>query len=112
MRCSSGFSPWSIAFLVFVNDLQHVTKFLDLIMFADDINLFYSNSNINEFFGNVNTVLVNITDWCFANKLLINANKTISIFFHKRTDRNNVPIKLPDLKVHNIFPRRVTELMA
>ena len=81
MRCSSGFNPWSIALLIFVNDLQHVTKFLDLIMFADDINLFYSNSNINELFENVNTVLVNITDWCFANKLLINPNKTISIFF-------------------------------
>ena len=81
-------------------------------MFADDINLFYSNSNINELFGNVNTVLANITDWCFANKWLINANKTIYIFFHKRTDRNNVPIKLPDLKVHSIIPKRVTELMA
>ena len=38
---------------IFVHDLQHVTKFRDPIMFADDSNLFYSNSNLNEFFQNV-----------------------------------------------------------
>ena len=40
---------------------RHVTKFLDLIMFADDTNLRYSNSNINGLFENVNKELVNVT---------------------------------------------------
>ena len=57
-------------------------------MFADDTNLFYSNSNINELFENVNKELANATDWCFANKLSINTNIN-TIFFYKQTDRSN-----------------------
>ena len=95
-------------FLIFVNDLQHITKFLHPIMFPEDTNIFYSNSNINELFDNVNKELANNTDWCFANKLSVNTN--IFFFFHKQTDRNNVPRKLPDLKFNNIILKRVREL--
>ena len=54
MWCSSGFNPGLITFLIFFNNLQLVAKFLVPIMFEDDSNLFYSNSDINEFFKNVN----------------------------------------------------------
>ena len=43
--------------LKLVNDLQHVTKFLIPIMFPEDTNIFYSNSNINKLFENVNKEL-------------------------------------------------------
>ena len=79
-------------------------------MFADDTNLFYSNSNINELLGNVNKRLAHVTDWCFANKLSINASKTKYIVFHKQTNRNNKPLILPDLKFRKIILKRVTEL--
>ena len=48
-------------------------------MLGDDTNLFYSNSNINELFENVNKELVN--SWCLANKESINTSKTKCIFF-------------------------------
>ena len=32
-----------LLFLIFVNDLHQVTKYLDKITFADDTNLFYSH---------------------------------------------------------------------
>ena len=69
----SRFIARSITFLIFVDDLQHVTKFLDPIMFADDTNLIYSDSK----FEKVNKELTNVTDWCLANKLSINTSKTI-----------------------------------
>ena len=94
MRYSFRFSLGSITFFIFINDLKHVKKFLDPIMLADDINLFYSNNNINE---NVNK------------KVIINITETI-IFFHKQTDRNNILLKLPDLKFTNIILKRVSEL--
>ena len=37
----------SLLYLISVNDLQHVAKLLNQIMFADDTNLYYSNSKIN-----------------------------------------------------------------
>ena len=36
--------------LMIVNGIQHVTKFLNPIMFAVDTNIFCLNSNINELF--------------------------------------------------------------
>ena len=39
----------SLLFLIFVNDLHRVTKYLDPIMFADDTNLFYSHKNTKNF---------------------------------------------------------------
>ena len=44
---------------------------------------------MNELCENVNKELAKVTDWLFANELFINTSK--KIFFHKQTDRNNVP---------------------
>ena len=39
-----------LLFLLYVNDLHHVSKVLNTIMFADDTNLFFSHSDINILF--------------------------------------------------------------
>ena len=44
--------------LIFVNDLQHVIKFLNPKMFAVNTNIFYSNSIIIELFENLNLKVV------------------------------------------------------
>ena len=61
--------------LIFVNDLQHVIKFLNPILFAVDTNIFYSNSNIKELFENVNKEVADVTNWCVTNKLSNNTSK-------------------------------------
>ena len=90
-----------LLFLIFVNDLQKSTKFLDPIMFADDTNLFYSHKYINTLFKIANEELNEINEWFRANKLSINAGKTIYIFFHKQHDSKKVPQKLPILILNN-----------
>ena len=78
---SSGFNTGSTTFFEFINDLQHVAIFLDLIMFVNDSNLFYSNSNIKKLFVSINKEQVNFIDWCFDNKLSIkNKQNKIYIF--------------------------------
>ena len=78
---SSGFNAGSTTFFEFINDLQHVAIFLDPIMFVDDSNLFYSNSNIKKLFVTINKEQVNFIDWCFDNKLSIkNKQNKIYIF--------------------------------
>ena len=61
--------------LIFVGNFQHVTNFLNLIMFAVETNIFYSNRNINELFEKVNKEQANVTNWCVTNKLSTNASK-------------------------------------
>ena len=58
-------------------------------------------------FEKINKELPKVTDWHFANKLFINTSK--KIFFHKQTDRNNVPLKLLDLKFNNNILKIVTK---
>ena len=65
-----------LLFLIFVNDLHKVTKYLDPIMFADDKNLFYSHKNIKTLFQIVNSELKPVNEWFLANKLFLNAKKT------------------------------------
>ena len=40
--------------LIYVNDLNNASDILDLIMFADDTNLFYSHKSIHQLFTKVN----------------------------------------------------------
>ena len=64
-----------LLFLIFVNDLHKVTKYLDPIMFADHTNLFCSHKNIKALFQIVNNKLKLVTEWFLANKLSLNAKK-------------------------------------
>ena len=95
--------------MIFVNDLQHVRKFLDPIIFAEDTNVFYSNSHINDLFENAKKELANFTDWCFANKLSVDTSKT-KIFFFINKRIGIIYSKITSLKFDNIIlGKEVTE---
>ena len=64
-----------LLFLIFVNDVHKVTKYLDPIMFVDNTNLFYSRKNIKTLFQIVNNELKLVNEWFLANKLSLNAKK-------------------------------------
>ena len=57
MRISSGLNLGPLLFLIFVNDPRKATKYLVQIMFADEVNLFYSHKNIKTLFQMVNSEL-------------------------------------------------------
>ena len=64
--------------LIFVDDFQHVTNFLNSIIFAVETNIFYPNRIIKGLFENVNKELANVTDWCVTNKVSIDTSKISS----------------------------------
>ena len=66
----------SLLFLNFVNDLSNSTKVLDPVLFADDTNLFCSDSNIRTLFETANQELSQINDWFLPKKLSLNVEKT------------------------------------
>ena len=88
-------------FLIFVNDLNNsTTKVLDPVLFADDTNLFCSDNNMRALFETANQELSQINDCFLANKLSLNVEKTKYMLFHKLTDQENIPLKLPLLKLN------------
>ena len=65
-----------LLFLIYDNDLNNASSILDPVMFANDVNPFYSHENINQLFTKVNEELKKIGDWFKANKLSLNNKKT------------------------------------
>ena len=95
-----------LLFLIFVNDLHKVRKYLDPMMFAVDTNLFYSHKNIKTLFQIVNSELKLITEWFLANKASLNAKKTKYALFHKVTMCDCLPLQLPTITFNNIEIKR------
>ena len=79
-------------------------------MFADDTNLFCSNNNIKTLFLNTNLELQKISEWFQANKLSLNEDKNTFTFFHRIQDRDNLPLRLPILKINHYDIKRSSSI--
>ena len=83
-----------LLFLIYINDLVHVSPAFNYILFADDTNLVCDNPlcTQNEPFK--------IQEWCLANKLIINFNKTQQIIFRNPQKKINIEnFELQDLGI-------------
>jgi len=70
-----------LLFLLYINDMPLVCKQLLFILFADDTNILYSNSDIIQLMNIVNADLAILSDWFKANMLSLNVQKTSFIMF-------------------------------
>ena len=71
-----------LLFLLYINDFSRCSNVVDFHIFADDTNLFYSNSNLVELESIVNYNLKMVSDWLMVNKVSLNIDKTNFIIFH------------------------------
>ena len=46
----------------------------------------------------------------FMNKLFLNADKTKYMFFHKQRDKENISLRLKDLRINKINLRQISQL--
>ena len=73
-----------LLFLIYINDFQSCLENSNLIMYADDTNVFIKKKNINTLYARAQNELINIAKWLSANKLTLNINKTKYIMFTSR----------------------------
>ena len=75
-------------------------------MFSDNVNLFISDSNIENLFKTMNEELRKVVTWFKANKLSLNISKTKYSLFHSSRKRKDIPNILPPLHMENVPIKR------
>ena len=100
----SIFGP--LLFLIFINDLFRGSSKLAPIMFAEDKNLFISDSNIENISETMNEELKKVANQFKASKLSLNISKTKNYLFHSKRKRKDIPNILPPLHIDNLPIKR------
>ena len=70
-----------LLFLIDINDLANVCKYMMPLLFADDTHLFRGGKNINDRHDEISHDLASISEWLKSNKLTLNIKKTHFIVF-------------------------------
>jgi len=80
-----------LLFLLYINDLPLNIQGANLVMFADDINVLNTDSDVCALQRKIDRVIAELEMWFIRNDLIINVGKTGIISFHNR--QSKFPIK-------------------
>ena len=70
-----------LLFLIYINDLGKISQDSELILFADDTNIFVKASSKALVYKNANLILEKISNYMICNKLHINLGKCCYMYF-------------------------------
>ena len=74
-----------LLFLIYINDIVNSTNLGELVLFADDTNIFICDEDESNLYSKANTLLSQIKNYMFCNQLHINLTK--SVYMHFRPKR-------------------------
>ena len=77
-----------LLFIIHMNDLSKLSLTSNVLLFADDTVVYYSNKCVKTLYNTVQRDLDMVINWCSFNKLCINSNKTKATFFGKSFSRS------------------------
>ena len=87
-----GYIMGPLLFIIYMNDICNVSKFLYTILYADDTCVLLNGKYLNNLIQSMNTELDLLSTWLKSNKLSLNTNKTFFQLFH-----------IPKMKTNNSF---------
>ena len=91
-----------LLFIFYINDICNVSKLLQLILFADDTNLFRSSDNLQNLCNEISTELCKLNIWFKVNKLSLNVAKTNFIVFSGRKKAENARITIENNDIERV----------
>jgi len=69
-----------LLFIIYINDIVNISNILQMILFADDTNIFVSDPNINELCRSLNIELIKLSRWFKLNKLSLNIKRPLLLY--------------------------------
>jgi hypothetical protein len=90
-----------LLFIIYINDIAHVSQLMKFILFADDTNLLIHDNNLRNLVTTANNEIQKISDWLKVNKLSLNVKKTHFILFHFRQKKitDQVTLKIDNTEI-------------
>ena len=79
---------------MYINDISNVFSIIDIILFADDTTIFFSNKCLTTLESRVNTEIQKISGWLKSNKLSLNIKKTNYIIFKSKQKLINYKLNI------------------
>ena len=91
-----------LLFLIYINDIPNVSQKLQFFLFADDTNIYYEASTIEEIENVLNTELDELYKWLCANRLSLNISKTNYLVFHpyNKPMKKNITIRINEQTIN------------
>ena len=83
--CTIRFHLRTKIFIMYTNDIFIASKLFKFVLFANDMNVFYSNNDINEIIRKTNSELDKLNVWFSMNRLSLSITKTNYMNFGNRT---------------------------
>jgi hypothetical protein len=83
-----------ILFLLYINYIEHSSNLLSFILFADDTNIFYSNSCLKSQNKVIQEHVNKVAEWLNANILSLNIKKTKYIIFRSTNKKLKQDVKV------------------
>lgn len=85
-----------LLFNIYINDLPNFLHRYNCLLYADDTTITLSDSSIVSLTDKLNAALIDVTEWCCRNNLIINPTKTKFMIFKSH---HKVLGTLPELKL-------------
>lgn len=95
-----------LLFNVMIDDLQHAIEKIpgvSCLLYADDVVIWATSSNINSLQSTINEVLHNVSYWCNINKMVVNTEKTLYELFTLSTKPHSLRILFDDSELKRSY---------
>ena len=77
-----------LLFLIYINDISNICKSNELILFADDTNIFVKGKSKQEVYIEANMILKQLSIYTMLNKLHVNLEKSCFMYFTKTSSND------------------------
>lgn len=83
-----------LLFIAYINDIVNIPLTDEMIMYADDTNVFFSGADLQELEVTANSWLKELHQWLYVNQLNLNAKKTKFTVFCSKNKEISYDVKL------------------
>ena len=91
-------------FYIHINDLSSVSEYCFTLLFADDINMFHTGTDIKVVCNEVNEYLKDVQKWLNCNHLSLNICKTHCMIFTSRNKIvDDINVKFCDNVIERVY---------